>query len=80
MNTNQLPIRTELEQDRSGEAVENFMICLPNAQVLLSVGAVAVEPLCVTITIVDDDCKAITSYYDCEVNNIIMIIIVTYYA
>lgn len=33
------------------------MICLPEAQVLRSMDAEVVEPMCVTITIVDDDCK-----------------------
>ena len=56
-NTNQLPIRTQLVGDRSGEPIENFVICLPDSQVLESMGAEAVQSTCVTITIVDDDCK-----------------------
>ena len=56
-STNQLPIRTQLVGDRAGEPIENFMICLPNAQVLQPMGAQAIEPICVTIIIVDDDCK-----------------------
>ena len=56
-NISKLPIRTEINTDRTGEVVENFMICLPDAQVLRSMGAEAVEPSCATITIVDDDCK-----------------------
>ena len=53
----QLPIRTRLVQDRAGEGIENFMICLPDAQVLLTMDAESVDPMCVQITIVDDDCK-----------------------
>ena len=58
-NTSQLPIRTQLVGDRAGEPIETFMICLPDAQVLESMGAQAVQPTCVTITIVDDDSKII---------------------
>lgn len=56
-STSQLPIRTQLIGDRAGEPVENFMICLPDAQVLQPMGAEVIGPVCVTITIVDDDCK-----------------------
>ena len=56
-DTRQLPIRTQLVQNRAGEGIESFMICLPDAQVLQPMGAEAVEPRCVTITIIDDDCK-----------------------
>ena len=56
-NTSQLPIRTQLIGDRAGESIETFMICLPDAQVLQPMSAQAIEPMCVTITIVDDDCK-----------------------
>ena len=56
-DTRELPIRTQLVTDRAGESIENFMICLPEAQVLRSMGAEPVQPTCVTITIVDDDCK-----------------------
>ena len=55
----QLPIKTRLLQDQVSEAAENFTICLPDAQVLQPMGAAAVYPSCVTITIIDDDCKAI---------------------
>ena len=41
------------------ELVNPFMICLPDAEVLWSMGAQAVQPTCVTITIVDNDCKII---------------------
>ena len=54
---NRLPIKTQLVGDRAGEPIETFMICLPDAQVLQSMGAQAIEPMCVTITIVDDDSK-----------------------
>ena len=57
-NTSQLPIKTRLVGDRAGEPIERFMICLPDAQVLQPMGAEAIEPTCVTITIVDDDCKS----------------------
>ena len=56
-DTTQLPIRTELVQNRAGEGIESFMICLPDAQVLQPLGAEAVDPRCVMITIIDDDCK-----------------------
>ena len=58
-NTSQLSIRTQLVGDRAGEPIETFMICLPDAQVLQSMGAQAVQPTCVTITIIDDDCKTL---------------------
>lgn len=58
-STRQLPIKTQLIGDRDGEPIENFMICLPEAQVLQSMGAEAVDPMCVTIIIVDDDCKIV---------------------
>ena len=61
-NTGQLPIRTQLVEDRSGEPIENFMICLPDLQTLQSMGAQAVQPTCVTITIVDDDCKIVCHF------------------
>ena len=35
------------------------MICLPDAQVLQSMRAEAVEPSCATIIIIDDDSKLI---------------------
>ena len=57
-DTRQLPIRTQLVQNRAGEGIESFTICLPNDTVLQPMmGAEAVEPRCATITIVDDDCK-----------------------
>ena len=56
-STSQLPIRTQLLEDRAGESIENFTICLPDAQVLQPMGAEAIEPVCVIIIIVDDDCK-----------------------
>ena len=55
----QLLIRTQLVGNRAGESIETFMICLPDAQVLQSMGAQAVQPTCVTITIIDDDCKTL---------------------
>ena len=58
-DTRELPIRTQLVTNRAGESIENFMICLPDAQALRSMGAQPVQPTCVTITIVDDDCKII---------------------
>ena len=58
-DTRELPIRTQLAIDRAGESIETFMICLPEAQVLRSMGAEPIQPTCVTITIVDDDCKII---------------------
>ena len=58
-DTDQLPIRTQLVGDRAGEPIETFMICLPDAQVLQSMGAQAVQPTCVTITIIDNDCKTL---------------------
>ena len=58
-NITRLPIRTQLNNDRRGEEIESFTICLPDAQVLQSVGAEAVEPSCATITIIDDDSKTI---------------------
>ena len=54
--TRELPIETRLQQDRAGESVEDFMICLPE-QTLQMMGAEAVAPTCVTVTIIDDDCK-----------------------
>ena len=56
-STRQLPIRTQLVEDRAGEPIETFMICLPGSQILESMDAQAVQPTCVTITILDDDCK-----------------------
>jgi hypothetical protein len=56
-DTSQLSIRTQLLQDRADESIENFTICLPEAQVLRSLGAEAVQPTCVIITIIDDDGK-----------------------
>jgi hypothetical protein len=56
-STNQVPIRTQLIGDRAGEPIENFRICLPDSQVLQPMGAEAIEPICVTIIIIDDDCK-----------------------
>ena len=56
-DTTQLPIRTQLVQDKAGEGIESFTICLPNDTVLQLMGAEAVEPRCATITIVDDDSK-----------------------
>ena len=58
-DTDQLLSRTQLVGDRAGEPSETFMICLPDAQVLQSMGAQAVQPTCVTITIIDDDCKTL---------------------
>jgi hypothetical protein len=57
-STDQLPIRTQLLGDRAGEPIENFTICLPDSQVLQLMGAEAIEPICVTIVIIDDDCKS----------------------
>ena len=62
-STRQLPIRTQLVGDRAGEPIENFMICLPDSQVLQLMDAEAVQPTCVTITIVDDDCKLTSNCY-----------------
>ena len=61
-DTSELSIRTQLVVDRSGEPIENFMICLPDSQVLQLMGAEAVQPTCVTITIVDDDCKIVCHF------------------
>ena len=58
-NINQLPIRTQLNQDQSREKLEYFKICLPVAQFLQSMDAEAVEPSCATIFIIDDDSKTI---------------------
>ena len=58
-STQQLPIRTQLVGDRAGEPIENFMICLPDS----IMGARVIEPTCVTITIVDDDCKYASNHY-----------------
>ena len=58
----ELPIRTQLVGDRSNEPIENFMICLPDSQMLQLMGAEAVQPTCVTITIVDDDCKIVCHF------------------
>ena len=58
----QLPIRTQLIGDRSGEPIETFTICLPDSQVLQPMGVEAVEPMCVAITVVDDDCKIVCHF------------------
>ena len=47
----ELPIATQLEQDRSSEGIEYFSICLQPPQTM---SAELVFPSCV---IVDDDCK-----------------------
>ena len=59
--TRELPIETRLQQDRAREGVEDFIICLPE-QTLQMMGAEAVAPTCVSITIVDDDCKGFYIY------------------
>ena len=69
-STRQLPIRTQLVGDRAGEPIETFMICLPDSQVLQSMSAEAVQPTCVTITIVDDDCKRASTNFDFLCNSL----------
>ena len=58
----QLPIQTQLIEDRSSEPIKTFTICLPDSQVLQPMGAEAVEPMCVAITVVDDDSKIICHF------------------
>ena len=60
-DTRQLPIRTQLVQDRAwaDDRIKSFMICLPDVQVLQPMGAEAVEPRCVIITIIDDDVRSL---------------------
>ena len=53
--TTELPIRTQLTTDRSGESIEYFMICLPPFKTMD--GVEAVYPSCLNVTIIDDDCK-----------------------
>ena len=55
----ELPIRIELVDNWKRELTENFMICLPDAQALQSMGAETVEPSCTTIVVIDDDCKTL---------------------
>ena len=44
-DTREIPIGTQLVRDRAGEPIENFMICLPDAQALRSMGAEPVQPI-----------------------------------
>ena len=52
--TRELPIATQLNQDRSGEGIESFVIHLLPPQTM---AAEIVFPSCVGVTIIDDDCK-----------------------
>lgn len=58
--TSELSIVTRLEQDRAGESIESFTICLPDPSAFQTMGTDTVEvvdPRCTTVTIIDDDCK-----------------------
>ena len=55
--TNELPIATQLRGDRSGESIESFTICLPATNMYSPQIAQGVAPSCVTVMIIDDDCK-----------------------
>ena len=55
--TTQLQVATTIVPDRMGESIELIQICLPNLQS----PAASVTPTCVTIRILDDDCRLLVN-------------------
>ena len=55
--TNELPIATQLREDRSGESIESFFIDFPALPRFSPPIAQTVVPSRAEIRIIDDDCK-----------------------
>ena len=57
METNELPIATQINEDRLGESIETFYVDLPGPTRYSPPIARSVDPSRVAVSIVDDDCE-----------------------